>query len=109
MKAIVPDYQPAVLAQRDPPLSPVQNSPGTFDDKMIVVDASDRGAKRGNAIPMLLDLDRRTVLLHDVSVNGFDSLLDPSRGAGAPHPFYVGNARQRADLIQFLRGLQIER
>jgi len=97
-----------VLAQRDPPLSPVQNSPGTFDDKMIVVDASDRGAKRGNAIPMLLDLDRRTVLLHDVSVNGFDELLTPSRGASAPHPFYVGNTAQRADLIQFLRGLQID-
>lgn len=109
MKTIVPGYQPAVLAPRDPPLSPVQNSPGTFDDKMIVVDASDRGAKRGNAIPMLLDLDRRSVLLHDVSVSGFDALMDPGRGAGAPHPFYVGNARKRADLIQFLRGLQVER
>jgi cytochrome c2 len=108
MEKIMPGYAPKVLAQRDPPLSPVQNSPGTFDDKMIVVDASDRGTKRGNAIPMLLDLDRRTVLLHDASVNGFDELLTPSRGATAPHPFYVGNAAQRSDLIQFLRGLQTE-
>lgn len=106
MKKIYPGYNPTVLAQREAPLSPVQNSPGTFDDKMIVVDASDRGANRGNAIPMLLDLDRRTLLLHDVSVNGFDALLSPGRGANAPHPFYVANAAQRADLIQFLRGLQ---
>ncbi|MBA3544078.1 MAG: hypothetical protein H0T83_06535 [Chthoniobacterales bacterium] len=106
MKTIMPGYAPTVLAQRDPPLSPIQNSPGTFDDKMIVIDASDRGEMRGNAIPMLLDLDRRTVLLHDASVNGFDALLSPSRGANAPHPFYVANANHRADLIQFLRGLQ---
>lgn len=109
MKTILPGYAPEVLAHRAPPLSPIQNSSGTFDDKMIVVDASDRGAKRGNAIPMLLDLNRRTVLLHDASVSGFDALMNPNRGANAPHPFYVGNARQRADLIQFLRGLQIER
>jgi len=109
MKTIFPGYKPMVLAKRDPPLSPIQNSPGTFDDKMIVVDASDRGARRGNAIPMLLDLDRRTVLLHDVSVSGFGSLLDASRGAGAPHPFYVTNTGERDDLIQFLRGLQIRR
>lgn len=107
MKTIFPGYQPTVLAQREPPLSPLQNSPGTFDDKMIVVDASDRGARRGNAIPMLLDLDRRTLLLHDVSVNGFDALLDGSRGTSAPHPFYVADAKQRSDLIQFLRSLQI--
>ena len=106
MKVIMPGYTPAILALRVPPLSSVQDSPGTFDDKMIVVDASDRGAKRGNAIPMLLDLDRRTVLLHDVSVDGFEALLDPSRGTTAPHPFYVADSSQRADLIQFLRGLQ---
>lgn len=105
MRTILPGYAPTILAQRDPPLSPIQNSPGTFDDKMIVVDASDRGERRGNAIPMLLDLDRRTVLLHDVSVSDFDSLLDPSRGPSAPHPFYVAEAGQRADLIQFLRSL----
>lgn len=109
MKTIWPGYAPEVLARRDPPLSPVQNSPGGFDDKMIVVDASDRGDKRGNALPMLLDLNRRTVLLHDVSVNGFDALLDPARGTKAPHPFYIAEPRQRADLIQFLRGLEIRR
>lgn len=109
MKTMLPGYSPTVLAQRDPPLSPVQNSAGTFDDKMIVVDASDRGEMRGNAIPMLLDMDRRTVLLHDVSVSGLDALLDPGRGADAPHPFYVAEASPRADLILFLRGLQIGR
>lgn len=108
METIMPAYAPTVLAQRDPPLSPVQNSPGTFDDKMIVIDASHRGEMRGNAIPMLLDLDRRSVLLHDVSVSGFDALLDPSRGASAPHPFYVADLSERADLIQFLRGLETD-
>ena len=69
---------------------------------MIVVDAIDRGARRGNAIPMLLDLDRRTVLLHEL-------LFDQGRGASAPHPFYVAEADERADLILFLRGLPIDR
>lgn len=69
MKTIMPGYAPEVLARRDPPLSSLQNSPGTFDDKMIVVDASDRGAKRGNAIALLLDLDRRTVLVGTMGAN----------------------------------------
>jgi mono/diheme cytochrome c family protein len=109
MKRIWPGYEPEVMARRDPPLTPVQNSPGGFDDKMIVIDASDRGDKRGNALPLLLDLDRRTVLLHDVSVNGFESLLDPIRGEAAPHPFYIADPRQRSEVIQFLRGLETRR
>ncbi len=105
MKTIWPGYKPTVLAQRDPPLDPIQNAPGTFDDKMIVVDASPGGGKRGNAVPMLLDLDRKTMFLHDASVKGLDALLDPSRGKTAPHPFYVATAEQREDVVQFLRGL----
>ncbi len=102
MKTIMPDYRPEILFQR-PPLSPVQNSSGTFDDKMIVVDASDRGEKRGNALPLLLDLERKQVFLHDASVPGLEKLLDPSRGPTAPHPFYLKDAAQRADVVQFLR------
>ncbi|MBA3518558.1 MAG: hypothetical protein H0T75_13170 [Rhizobiales bacterium] len=108
MNAIWPGYAPTVLARREPPLSPVQDAPGTFDDKMIVVDASDRGDKRGNALTLLLDLDRRTVLLHDVSVTGLDNLLDPSRGKEAPHPFYIDRPSERADLVQFLRSLDTD-
>nr|CAA9283721.1 hypothetical protein AVDCRST_MAG63-3754 [uncultured Armatimonadetes bacterium] len=105
MKAVFPGYRPAVLAKRKPPLSPVQNAPGTFDDKMIVVDASDRGARRGNALPLLLDLARKPVFLHDASVPGLDALLNPGRGALAPHPFYIRDAGKRADVVTFLRGL----
>ena len=105
MKRIFPGYRPTILAKRKPPLSPIQNSPGTFDDKMIVVDASDRGSHRGNAMPLLLDLARKPVFLHDASVPSLNALLDPARGATAPHPFYIRDAARRADTVAFLRGL----
>ncbi len=71
MKKIFPGYSPKVLAIRKPPLSPIQNSPGTFDDKMIVVDASPGGEIRGNALPLLLDLAGKQRFLHDDSVSSF--------------------------------------
>ncbi len=104
MKTIWPGYAPKVLAER-PPLSPIQNAPGTFDDKMIVVDASPGGGIRGDALPLLLDLARKPVFLHDDSVSSLDALLDPKRGASAPHPFYVADKLQRSDMVEFLRGL----
>jgi cytochrome c2 len=109
MKTIWPGYQPMVIAKRDPPLDPIQNAPGTFDDKMIVVDASPGGGKRGNAVPMLLDLDRKTAFLHDASVKGLDALLDSNRGPTAPHPFYITKPDQRANVVAFLRGLDTGR
>ena len=105
LKILWPGYAPQVIAQRQPPLDAVQNSPGTFDDKMIVVDASGRGDKRGNALPLLLDLARKPVFLHDASVPSLDALLDPVRGTDAPHPFYVKDKAHRDDVMQFLRGL----
>lgn len=108
MKRMMPDYQPEILGQR-PPLSPIQNSSGGFDDKMIIVDASDRKDIRGFALPLLLDLDRKEKFLHDVSVTGLDNLLNPSRGAQSPHPFYVSDQSARNDVIQFLRGLDTEK
>ena len=105
MTQIFPDYRPKVIAQRQAPLSPIQNSPGTFDDKMIVVDASPGGGIRGNALPLLLDLARKPVFLHDNSVASMDALLNPSRGKGAPHPFYVVSAAQRTALVSFLKSL----
>ena len=105
LKELLPDYDPKVLAERDPPHSPIVNSTGGFDDKMIVIDASDRGEKRGNALPLLLDLARKEMFLHDASVKGLDSLLNPERGAKAPHPFYLKDAAQRADMVAFLNGL----
>ena len=109
MKRIHPGYRPTILAKRTPPLSPIQNSPGTFDDKMIVVDASDRGSHRGNALPLLLDLARKPVFLHDASVPSLDALLNPTRGATAPHSFYIRDKTKRADVVTFLRGLDTDK
>ena len=93
-----------MLAQR-PPLSPTQDAHGTPDDKMIVVDASPGGGTRGNALPLLLDLSMKPAFLHDTSVSSLDARLDPARGASAPHPFHVADKLQRADMVEFLRGL----
>ncbi|MBA2303027.1 MAG: hypothetical protein H0W08_10375 [Acidobacteria bacterium] len=110
MKTIFPGDAPVILAQREPPLNPVQNTPASFfDDKMAVVNASARGEVRGTALPLLLDLARKPVFLHDNSVPTLDGLLDPTRGPTAPHPFYLSDRKQRADVVEFLRGLGTER
>ncbi len=100
-----PGYRPKVVALRKPPLTPIANSPGTFDDKTIVVDGSPDHNPRGDALPLLVDLWRKTVFLHDDSVKGLDSLLNPNRGAKAPHPFYVADPKRRSDVAAFLRSL----
>ena len=107
MTRIYPGHKPTVLAKR-PPLDPVQNAPGTFDDKMIVIDASGRGGIRGNALPLLLDLARKPVFLHDDSIKSLDSLLSPTRGATTPHPYYVPDANRRGDVIAFLKSLDTQ-
>jgi hypothetical protein len=109
LRAIWPGYNPVLIAVRQPPLDPIQDSFGTFDDHMIVLDASQRGLRRGNALPLLLDLSRRPAVLHDASVPSLDALLDPARGATAPHPFYVADPAGRSDVAQFLRGLDTGR
>ncbi|MEP6800752.1 MAG: hypothetical protein ABJC07_02355 [Acidobacteriota bacterium] len=106
MNRIFPGDKPVVLAQREPPLNPVLNTPDSFfDDKMAVVNASLRGEVRGTALPLLLDLARKPVFLHDNSVASLEELLDSRRGAAAPHPFYLSDRKQRADMVEFLRGL----
>ena len=106
MKQIFPGDQPIVLAQREPPLNPIQDTPGNpFDDKMAVVNASLRGGTRGIALPLLLDLARKPVFLHDNSVESLDELLDPKRGATAPHPFFVKDPGRRAEEVAFLKSL----
>lgn len=110
MKKIFPGDDPVVLAQRKPPLTPIEDTPNnTFDDKMAVFNASLRGGIRGTALPLLLDLARKPVFLHDASVHSLDSLFDPSRGAKAPHPFFVKDSGQRKDLIEFLRSLDTKK
>ena len=106
MKQIFPGDSPVILAQRTPPLNPVENTPDSFfDDKMAVFNASLRGDLRGTTLPLLLDLARKPVFLHDDSVSSLDELLDPTRGDNAPHPFYLSNPKQRKDMVEFLRGL----
>ncbi|MEO7251342.1 MAG: hypothetical protein ABIW30_01900 [Arenimonas sp.] len=107
MKTIFPGDSPVVLlAARVPPLNPILNTPGSiFDDKMAVVNASIRGGIRGTGLPLLLDLARKPNFLHDSSVASLDSLLDSSRGSLAPHPFYLTDAAQRADMVLYLRSL----
>lgn len=106
MKTIFPGDNPIVLAQRTPPLNPIMDTPGnTFDDKMAVVNGSLRGELRGIAMPLLLDLARKPVFLHDDSVLNLDTLFDPNRGATAPHPFFVSDLSARAALVAFLRSL----
>jgi len=105
MKEIFPAYAPVVLAKRAAPQTPMQDAPGVFDDKMIVIDASDTGQKRGVSLPLLLDLARTTLFLHDGSVKTLDSLLDPARGKDAPHPFYVEDSSKRAAVVAFLESL----
>ncbi|MBA3671698.1 MAG: hypothetical protein H0W68_06700 [Gemmatimonadaceae bacterium] len=106
MAEIFPGDNPVVLAQREPPLNPILNTVASiFDDKMAVVNASGRGEKRGLTMPLLLDLARKPVFLHDNSVSGLDELFDARRGPSAPHPFYVADASRRGDLVQYLRSL----
>jgi len=107
MRTIFPGDNPVVLLPaRMPPLNPIINTVANiFDDKMAVVNASLRGLERGTGLPLLLDLARKPVFLHDNSVPSLDSLFNPSRGSSAPHPFYLSDTAQRNDIVQFLRSL----
>ncbi|MGQ0699060.1 MAG: hypothetical protein ACT4PZ_12555 [Panacagrimonas sp.] len=107
MASIFPGDNPVtLLAMRDPPFNPILNTVNSiFDDKMAVVNASQRGEIRGTALPMLLDLARKPNFLHDNSVASLPALLNPNRGANAPHPFYLSDTAERADMVEFLRGL----
>lgn len=74
MKQIFPGDTPVILAQREAPLNPAQNTVNSFfDDKRVVVNASIRKLERGIAIPLLLDLARKPVFLHDNTVADLDS------------------------------------
>lgn len=107
MRVIFPGDRPVVLlAQRMAPLNPILNTTDNiFDDKMAVVNASLRGLERGIALPLLLDLARKPVFLHDNSVPSLDALFDPTRGPTAPHPFYLSDRGHRDDVVAFLRSL----
>ncbi len=48
---------------------------------------------------------RRAPSSSPAASNGLALLLDPQRGEDAPHPFYVNDAKVRADVVEFLKGL----
>jgi len=108
MRHIWPGDDPVVLLERELPLNPILDSPGFYDDKMAVMNASLRGLARGTAMPVLLDLARKPVFLHDQSVASLEELMNPARGPLSPHPFYFADAAQRADLILFLNSLDAD-
>jgi uncharacterized protein (TIGR03437 family) len=115
MNVIYPGYNPTVIFKRPAPLSPIQKSGGPspfFDDRMIVLDATRSGGVKGVALPMKLDLARRTSLLHDDEITGatFDEAADKMMNAAArdpkaAHPFFVANAADRKALIEFMKSL----
>jgi len=99
-----------------------------YDLALVVLDASIRGEPKGNAgkkpgyaKPLLLGLNTKDEFLHNGSVEGEDAisglenLLNPVRGANAPHAFYFPSATQtviaggvtgeqgRRALIEYLR------
>lgn len=103
MKTIFPGDNPVDLGARTPPLNDLLNTVDSiFDDKMVVVNASLRMDIRGIALPLLLDLDRKPVFLHDNSVPTLDALFDAARGPSAPHAVYL-TGQDKTDVIAFLR------
>lgn len=113
LSTLYPPYRPQVLLSRPAPLSPVQKSfdqgpRPSYDNEVVVINASLRGEQVGYAQPLLLGLDGRKDFLHDGSVEGSDTLealswlLDPQRGRQAPHPFYVDNNADREAVVQYL-------
>ncbi len=112
LKTLWPGYTGLPVGLRgDKAQSTILNSLGTYDDKMVIADASWRGEPRlprGHALPLLLDLDNTTLFLHDASVKSLDELLHPRRGHSSPHPFYISDAEERSNLIDFLRSLDAQ-
>lgn len=88
-----------------------------YDLALVVLDASIRGEpvkapgkKPGYAKPLLLALDSKTEFLHngsvigETAVEGLDKLLDPARGADAPHPFYFPGTTQTGPFLEGVDG-----
>lgn len=106
MNVIFKGDNPVAVRKRDNLIHPLQDTTeSTFDDKMIVINASMRGLNRGVAMPLLLDLGKKPAFLHDGSVPSLYRLLDPARGDSAPHAFYIGNVSDRNDVVFYLKSL----
>ncbi len=101
------NYAPSTLLVRGFPYSNMlDNLLSTYDDRVVLFDqiyeASEVPSRpRELAVSRLVGLHLRSPLLHDGSVPDLDQLLDPARGAAAPHAFYVPQP-DRADLVEYL-------
>jgi uncharacterized protein (TIGR03437 family) len=114
--SMYPGYNPTVVFTRQAPLSPIQKSFGGpspyFDNRLVVIDASSIGGARGFALPLKLDLARRTSLLSDDEIVGtsFDDAADAMmnsarRDPKAAHSFFVSDPNDRKALIEFMKSL----
>ncbi len=116
ISSMYPGYNPTVVFTRQAPLSPIQKSFGGpspyYDNRLVVIDASSIGGARGFALPLKLDLARRTSLLSDDEIVGtsFDDAADAMmnsarRDPKAAHPFFVADPNDRKALIEFMKSL----
>jgi uncharacterized protein (TIGR03437 family) len=116
IEEMYPGYKPTVVFARPAPLTAIQKSFGGpspyYDNRLVVIDASPIGGARGFALPLKLDLARRTSLLHDDEIVGttFDEAADAmmnatKRDPKAAHPFFVADANDRKALIEFMKSL----
>ena len=101
------NYAPSTLLVRGFPYSNMlDNRLSTYDDRVVLFDqiyvASQVPSEpRVLAVSGLAGIHLRSPLLHDGSVPDLDALLDPARGAAAPHAFYLPQP-SRADVIEYL-------
>ncbi len=101
------NYAPSTLLVRGFPYSNMQDDLlSTYDDRLVLFDqifaeSQVPSLPREIAVSRLVGVHLRGPLLHDGSVSDLEALLDPARGAAAPHAFYVPQS-DRDDLIEFL-------
>lgn len=107
LTALLGNYLPTTLIARSFPYADVLDDVLTnYDDRLVLFDhvfIENQVPAAGRTIPTpnLIGLHLRSRLLHDGSAASLDDLLDPSRGPGAPHSFYL-EPQARMDLIEFL-------
>jgi hypothetical protein len=94
LAVLVPGYHAPGDAIDDPMLA--------YDDRIARAPGEDSISRRGYKVPPLLGLWLSAPYLHDGSVATLDELVDPRRGDGSPHPYFVDVARERRDLAAFL-------
>lgn len=97
---LVPGYR---TAERERWNVIVEDPESGYDDRLVLAAGDDSMAARGFKVPSLLGLWLSAPYLHDGSAPTLDALLSPARGPGAPHPYTVPDADERAALEAFLR------